>query len=148
MKQREILVVEDDPDEEALLLRALQASNYTGEVSVARDGQEAIDYLMSDDNPPPRLIILDLKLPKMGGLKVLQALRVQNETRLIPVVVFTSSTDQSDILTCYDLGVNSFVNKPTDYATFKEAIGRLVDYWVNFNIPMPIERRRATAASH
>ncbi|HKJ77159.1 MAG TPA: response regulator [Gammaproteobacteria bacterium] len=147
MKQREILVVEDDPDEEALLLRALKASNYTGEVSVARDGQEAIDYLMSEDNPPPRLIILDLKLPKMGGLKVLQALRVQNETRLIPVVVFTSSTDQSDILTCYDLGVNSFVNKPTDYATFKEAVGRLVDYWVNFNIPMPMERRRAIAES-
>lgn len=145
MKQREILVVEDDPDEEALLLRALKATDYTGEVSVARDGQEAIDYLTGGEHSPPRLIILDLKLPKMGGLKVLQALRVQNETRLIPVVVFTSSTDQSDILTCYDLGVNSFVNKPTDYATFKEAVGRLVDYWVNFNIPMPLERRRSAA---
>lgn len=142
MAERAILVVEDDPDEEALLLRALKATDYDGEISVARDGQEAIDYLLNEGNPPPRLIILDLKLPKMGGLKVLQALRVQNETRLIPVVVFTSSMEQSDILTCYDLGVNSYVTKPADYASFKDAVGKLVEYWVNFNIPMPMERRQ------
>ncbi len=143
MQKAVILLVEDDANDEELILRALKGCSFAGDVHVARDGQEAVDYV-SSDAAPPNLIILDLKLPKMGGLEVLQAMRLQNRTRLIPVVVFTSSVEQTDVLASYDLGVNSYVRKPVDYQEFNETIRLLVKYWVDLNVPVPEERRRLT----
>ncbi len=143
MQNTAILLVEDDKNDEELILRALRACEFMGETKVARDGQEAIDHLFSTESPP-NLIILDLKLPKLGGLEVLQALRLENKTRLIPVVVFTSSIEQTDVLASYDLGVNSYVRKPVDYKEFNESIRLLVKYWVELNVPMPEERHHMT----
>lgn len=131
-----ILLVEDDPNDEELILRSLRSLGLEERVEVARNGREALDVLFASDRPP-RLIMLDLKLPKMGGLEVLQALRVDNRTRLTPVVVFTSSIEQTDVLASYDLGANSYVRKPVDYREFSDALKQVVGYWLNLNMPIP-----------
>lgn len=131
-----VLLVEDDPNDEELILRTLKTQGIADRVHVSRNGREALDFLFSIPLPP-RLILLDLKLPKMGGLEVLQALRVDNRTRLTPVVIFTSSIEQTDVVASYDLGANSYVRKPVDYKEFSEALRQIVAYWLGLNMPMP-----------
>lgn len=136
---RSILLVEDNPDDEQLILRAFKSAGVAEGIDVARNGRDAIDHLFST-TPPPRLILLDLKLPKMGGLEVLQALRLENRTRLIPVVVFTSSIEQTDVLTSYDLGANSYIRKPVDYKELNDAIKLICAYWLETNVSPPSDR--------
>lgn len=136
----EILLVEDNPDDVDLTLRAFQRSRVRNEVIVARDGAEALDYLFSTGahaNRPtgemPEVILLDLNLPKLHGLEVLKRLRADDRTRLLPVVVLTSSTEEQDIVRSYHLGANSYVRKPVDFAQFVEAARQLGLYWLVLN---------------
>ncbi len=138
------MLVEDNPDDVALTLRALKKSNVSSEVVVARDGQEALDYLFSagnptspDPHPMPRVVLLDLKLPRMSGLEVLRRLRADERTRLLPVVILTSSNEERDVMEGYSLGANSYVRKPVDFAQFTEAIRLLGMYWLVLNEPLP-----------
>lgn len=135
-----ILLVEDNPDDEALTLRALKKSNLRNEVVVARDGVEALDYLFGtgqyegrDTNLMPHLILLDLKLPKIDGLEVLERLRADPRTELLPVVVLTSSIEQEDLIKSYRLRANSYVRKPVDFTQFAVAIQQLGLYWLVLN---------------
>ena len=130
-----ILLVEDNPDDEALALRALRKQGRT-RVTVVRDGQEAVDYL-SGDCELPRLILLDLHLPRLSGLEVLKFLRGQARTRLLPVVVLTTSDADCDRLGSYELGANSYVRKPIDYLVFTDIVKQLSDYWLGTNLPPP-----------
>jgi two-component system response regulator len=139
-----ILLVEDNADDVELTLRAFRKSKILNEIVVVRDGVEALDYLFGTGthagrNPKtnPEVILLDLKLPKIGGLEVLRRLRAEEQTRRIPVVVLTSSNEERDILTSYDLGANSFVRKPVDFAQFVEAARQLGLYWLVTNEPPP-----------
>jgi two-component system response regulator len=147
MNERVILLVEDNPDDEALTLRALKKNNITNAVVVARDGVEALDYLMGtgaskgrDLSTMPQLILLDLKLPKVDGLEVLRRLREDSRTRLLPVVVLTSSNEERDRIDSYGLGANSYVQKPVDFAQFSEAVRQLGLYWLILNEPPPLVR--------
>ncbi len=140
MESKVILLVEDNPDDEILMLRALEKNHIANEVAVTRDGVEALDYLFArgkyegrDVNLTPQLMLLDLKLPKIGGLEVLQQLRADERTRYIPVVILTSSSEQEDLLRSYDLGANSFVQKPVDFNAFIEATRQLGTYWLILN---------------
>jgi CheY-like chemotaxis protein len=140
MTDKIILLVEDNPDDEALTLRALKKSNVISDVVVARDGVEALDYLLSSRdsagqrvNVMPQLVLLDLKLPKVDGLEVLQRLRADARTRLLPVVILTSSNEEQDIIRSYSFGANSYVRKPVDFARFTEAVGHLGLYWLQIN---------------
>jgi two-component system, response regulator len=140
MSDRVILLVEDNPDDEALTLRALRKNNIGNEIVVARDGAEALDYLFAtgayvgrDTSLQPELILLDLKLPKVDGFEVLKALREEKRTRLLPVVILTSSKEQQDIVNGYDLGANSYVRKPVDFQQFIEAVLQLRLYWLVLN---------------
>jgi two-component system response regulator len=140
MENKVILLVEDNPRDEALTLRALKKSNIVNEVVVARDGTEAIDYLFGmgayadrDLTVMPQLVLLDLKLPKVDGLEVLRRLREGAATRRLPVVVFTSSSEEEDMLKSYDLGANSYVRKPVDFDQFLEATKQLGLYWLVLN---------------
>ncbi|HEX4046200.1 MAG TPA: response regulator [Elusimicrobiota bacterium] len=135
MKSKKILLVEDNPDDETLILMSLRKSGISEEVVVARDGQEAIDYLFESppDNELPAVVILDLKLPKLDGHEVLQRIRSSSRTRLQPVVILTSSDEARDRLKSYDLGANSYVCKPVDFAEFDEAVERLGAYWTRLN---------------
>jgi len=135
-----ILLVEDNLKDEALTLRALKKSNIASEVIVARDGVEALDYLFAtglytgrDTSVMPQLILLDLKLPKVDGLEVLRRIRADERTRRLPVVVFTSSSEEEDIIKSYDLGANSYVRKPVDFEHFVEATRQLGLYWLVLN---------------
>ncbi len=130
-----ILLVEDDPDHEALAIRALRKANVANEIRVARDGAEAIDYLnnLGDTNPPPQLILLDLKLPKVDGLEVLRTIRANPKTSILPVVVLTSSDEERDIVASYRLGVNSYIRKPVNFTDFAEATRQLGLYWLLLN---------------
>jgi two-component system, response regulator len=139
-----ILLVEDNADDVELTLRAFRKSKILNEIVVVRDGVEALDYLFGTGthagrNPKtnPEVILLDLKLPKIGGLEVLRRLRAEEQTRRIPVVVLTSSNEERDILTSYDLGANSFVRKPVDFAQFVEAARQLGLYWLVTNESPP-----------
>jgi two-component system, response regulator len=139
-----ILLVEDNADDVELTLRAFRKSKILNEIVVVRDGVEALDYLFGtgthagrDPKTNPEVILLDLKLPKIGGLDVLRRLRTDEHTRRIPVVVLTSSNEERDILTSYDLGANSFVRKPVDFAQFVEAARQLGLYWLVTNEPPP-----------
>ncbi|MCK9532046.1 MAG: response regulator [Gammaproteobacteria bacterium] len=134
-----VLLVEDNPDDEQLILRALKQTGISDTIEVARNGREAVDYLLGVATPP-RLVMLDLKLPKMGGLEVLQALRLDNKTRMIPVVVFTSSIEKTDVLTSYDLGANSYIRKPVDYRQLTDVVKLIVSYWLQTNVAPPTER--------
>jgi two-component system response regulator len=135
-----ILLVEDNPDDEILTIRAFQKSNLKNEIVVARDGVEALDYLLgtgsySDRDPSdtPHLILLDLKLPKLDGLEVLRRIRVEDVTRLLPVIVLTTSAEQEDVIKSYEMGANSYVRKPVDFNQFIDAIQRLGMYWLVLN---------------
>ena len=142
MSTREILLVEDNPDDEELTLRALSKSNILNPVVVARDGVQALDYLFlrgeyatRDAHETPQVILLDLKLPKVDGLEVLRALRADPRTKLLPVVILTSSTEEQDIVRGYDLGANSYIHKPVDFTQFVEAVRQLGLYWLVLNTP-------------
>jgi len=135
-----ILLVEDNPDDEALTLRAFRKSNLGNEVVVVRDGSEALDYLFAtgsyagrDANDTPHLILLDLKLPKIDGLEVLERLRADERTSLLPVVVLTSSKEQEDLVRSYALGANSYIRKPVDFNQFVQAVQQLGLYWLVLN---------------
>ena len=139
-----ILLVEDNPDDELLALRALRKNNVTNEVVVARDGVEALDYLFAsgphagrDTSTMPRLILLDLKLPRVNGLEVLKRLRSDERTRLLPVVILTSSKERSDMLDGYGLGANSYVRKPVNFEQFIRAVEQLKLYWLGLNEAPP-----------
>lgn len=140
MDKKTILLVEDNADDELLTIRALKKSNFANEVVVARDGAEAIEILFSpgaeDGNNPrylPELILLDLKLPKISGIEVLARIRQHERTKLLPVVVLTSSDEEKDIVASYGLGANSYVRKPVDFQKFIEAIQNLGLYWLVLN---------------
>ncbi len=146
MEQKIILLVEDNPDDEALTLRALKKNNILNEVVVAHDGAEALDYLFAegahaerDPGIMPEVVLLDLKLPKIGGLEVLKRLRADERTRLLPVVVLTSSNQEQDIITSYDLGANSYIRKPVDFNQFIEAVRQLGLYWLVLNEAPPFK---------
>jgi len=142
-----ILLVEDNPDDEALTLRALQKNKITNEVVVARDGVQALDYVFGtgayagrDTSVAPQIILLDLKLPKIDGLEVLRRLRGDSRTKLTPVVILTSSNEERDLLAGYDFGANSYVRKPVDFDQFAEAVRYLGLYWLVLNQPPPVMR--------
>jgi len=138
--EKTILLVEDDPNDEALTLRAFKKNNITNKVVVARDGSEALDYLFCignfsgrDPKDLPQLILLDLKLPKLNGHEVLEKIRSDNRTQLLPVVVLTTSKEDMDIVRSYQLGANSYIQKPVDFTKFIQAVGQLGRYWLVYN---------------
>jgi len=128
-----ILLVEDDPDHELLTIRALQKSNIANEVSVAHDGAEALELLFGADPIQPQVILLDLKLPKVDGLEVLRRIRESDRTRMLPVVVLTSSDEERDVVRSYQIGVNSYIRKPVNFNDFAEATRQLGMYWLVLN---------------
>jgi two-component system response regulator len=141
-----LLLVEDNPKDEALTLRALKKHNIEA-VVVARDGAEALDYLFArgayaarDPAAMPMLVLLDLKLPKLGGLEVLKQLRAEASTKLVPVVILTSSMEESDLVESYSVGANSYLRKPVDFTEFADAVRQLADYWLDLNEPPPTKR--------
>ncbi|MBX3081219.1 MAG: response regulator [Anaerolineae bacterium] len=140
MSNNIILLVEDNPDDVELTLRAFKKSNLKNEIAIARDGVEALDFLFGTGSHAgretaevPQLIMLDLNIPKIDGLEVLQAMRADERTKLIPVVVLTSSREQEDIVKSYRFGANSFVRKPVDFLEFVQAVQQLELYWVVLN---------------
>jgi two-component system response regulator len=150
MTSRTILLVEDNPDDEALTLRAFDKSNIHNKVVVKRDGAEALAYLFpgegegegdgegdGDDAPTPALILLDLNLPKVGGLEVLRRMRADERTQMIPVVVLTSSKLEEDVLVSYRNGANAYVRKPVKFSEFTEAVKALGVFWLLLNEPVP-----------
>jgi CheY-like chemotaxis protein len=141
MRRKSILLVEDNPDDEALTLRALRKHDLADEVVVVRDGAEALAFFYeatrAGDEPLPDLVLLDLKLPKVDGLQVLKILRDDAHTRRLPIVVLSSSSEERDIVQSYDLGANSYVRKPVDFAEFSEAVRQLGIYWLGLNEPSP-----------
>ena len=145
MRKKIILLVEDNPDDEILAIRALEKNNIMNEVVVARDGAEALDYLFGagthagrDMSVMPQIILLDLKLPKIDGLEVLRRLRNDERTKLLPVVVLTSSKEDRDLTESYSLGANSYIRKPVNFAQFTEAIRQLGLYWLVLNESPPV----------
>jgi two-component system response regulator len=143
-KDKVILLVEDNPDDEALTLRALKKNNILNKVVVARDGIEALDYLFGtgahagrDVSNQPQIVLLDLKLPKVDGLEVLRRIRANERTSLQPVVILTTSNEDRDVISSYQLGANSYIRKPVDFEQFMEAIRQLGLYWLVLNVPPP-----------
>ena len=144
MHSKIILLVEDNPDDETLTLRALRKNQILNEIIVARDGEEALDFLFGtgihagrDTSIQPQLILLDLKLPKVDGLEVLKRLRADPRTALQPVSILTTSNDDRDIVASYQLGVNSYIRKPVDFDSFIEAVRQLGLYWLVLNVAPP-----------
>ena len=144
MKSQVILLVEDNLDDVELTLRALSKNNVANEVVVVRDGTEALDYLFAtgafegrDIGDFPTVVLLDLKLPKVNGLEVLQRIRADERTKLIPIVILTSSKEEQDIVDGYKLGANSYIRKPVDFIQFSNAIKQLGLYWLVLNEPPP-----------
>jgi CheY-like chemotaxis protein len=144
LENKLILLVEDNPDDEALTLRALKKNNIANQVVVARDGVEALDYLFGtgahagrDMSVMPQVILLDLKLPKVDGFEVLRRLRADERTKLLPVVILTTSNEEKDRLTGYGLGANSFVRKPVEFGQFIEGVRQLGLYWLILNEAAP-----------
>jgi two-component system, response regulator len=128
----DILLVEDNPNDAELTTRALKRANVDARLLIARDGAEALEVLISD-RPKPRVIFLDLKLPKVDGMEVLRRVRTDERTKAIPVVVLTSSQEERDITECYKLGANSYVVKPVEFDKFYRAVGDLATYWLMLN---------------
>ena len=150
MTSKMILLVEDNPDDEALTLRAFDKNNITNEVVVVRDGAEALNWLFArgeyehrDVNEQPEVILLDLKLPKVDGLEVLRQIREDERTHLLPVIILTTSEEESDRLAGYSLGANSYIRKPVDFSQFIEAVRQLGLYWLVLN-ESPPEPARGT----
>ena len=148
MKDKIILLIEDNPDDEELTLRALEKNNIKNDVVVVHDGAEALDYLFAtgshagrDLTIMPQLTLLDLKLPKVDGLEVLRRLRANELTRLLPVVILTSSNEEQDRTNGYGLGANSYVRKPIDFGQFVDAVRQLGLYWLILNEPAPVPKR-------
>ena len=148
MKNKIILLVEDNPSDVGLTQRALDKSHIANEMIVVEDGQEALDYLFSGNpltgsklNELPALILLDLKLPKVDGLQVLRRIRADDRTRRLPVVILTTSSEEDDIAQSYDLGANSYIRKPVDFIQFVEAVQKLGLYWLVMNEPPPPKKR-------
>lgn len=137
MKDGMIFLVEDNPDDEKLTLRALKKNNIANPVTVAHDGQEALDWLFDPAHPLPAVVLLDLKLPKVSGLEVLKRLRADPARKLAPVVILTSSKEESDVVQGYALGANSYIRKPVDFERFSEAVRQLGLYWLVLNEPPP-----------
>jgi two-component system response regulator len=144
MNHKTILLVEDNPDDEALTLRALKINNILNGVIVARDGAEALDYLFGtgkyagrDLSNMPQVILLDLKLPKIDGMEVLRSIRADERTKLLPVVILTSSKEERDLINGYKLGANSYIRKPVDFEQFRESVKQMKLYWLVLNEPPP-----------
>lgn len=144
MASKIILLAEDNPDDEMLTRMALEENHLLNEIVVAHDGVEALDYLFGrgahagrDPNDMPQVVLLDLKLPKLNGLDVLRALRADDRTKLLPVVILTSSNEEKDLLDGYRLGANSYVQKPVDFFQFTEAVKQLGLYWLLLNESPP-----------
>lgn len=142
MNPRHILLVEDNPQDERLTLRALAKAHLANTVQVVRDGQQALDFLFREGEfagrpgaDQPAVVLLDLGLPRVSGLEVLERLRADPRTRLVPIVILTSSDEEGDRLQSYRMGANSFVRKPVDFAAFAEAVARLGLYWMALNEP-------------
>jgi CheY-like chemotaxis protein len=135
---RLILLVEDDPDHELLTIRALKKSNIANDIRVARDGEEAVEMLFGAEAIKPQVILLDLKLPKVEGLEVLRRIRESDTTRMLPVVVLTSSDEERDLVRSYQLGVNSYIRKPVNFTDFAEATRQLGMYWLVLNEAPPL----------
>ena len=147
MEEKTILLVEDNLDDIDLTLRALKKNNIMNEIKVVNDGIEALDFLLGrgkytnrDLNTLPTVILLDIKLPKIDGMEVLRQIRENEITKLIPVVILTSSREEQDIINGYSLGVNSYVRKPVDFNQFAEAVSQLGLYWLLLNETPPIKR--------
>jgi two-component system response regulator len=132
-----ILLVEDNPDDEMLALRAFKKNNVVSPIIVARDGQEAVDYLFNPANALPTVILLDLKLPRVDGIEVLKRVRADERTALVPVIMLTSSIQDTDLRASYSLGANSYMRKALDFDRFTSAIGALANFWLNYNEPPP-----------
>lgn len=148
MNNKNILLVEDNAQDELLTLRALDKVKGTNRIDVVRDGAEALDYLFCrkdyaarDPAELPVVVLLDLKLPKLSGIEVLQEVRSEPRTQYLPVVILTSSDEERDIVRCYQEGANSYVRKPIGFAEFSEAVGRLGTYWLAVNEPIPAGRK-------
>jgi len=148
MSDKVILLVEDNPDDEALTLRALKKNNIQNDVVVARDGVEALDYLFGtgkhagrDTSVTPSVTLLDLKLPKIDGLEVLKKIRADDRTKFMPVVILTSSKEEQDLINGYKLGANSYIRKPVDFSQFIEAVRQLGLYWLLLNEAAPLGSR-------
>lgn len=139
MEDREILLVEDNPDDEELTVRALRKGNITNRIRVVRDGAQAIEYLYGGETDAtlPVVVILDLKLPKIDGLDVLRRIRSEERTRFLPVVVFTSSGEERDIVESYNIGANGYVRKPVSFDEFTQAVQRVGLYWILTNERIP-----------
>ena len=146
MGNRTILIVEDNSDDVTLILRALKKANIKNNIDVAQDGAEALDYLFKTgqyadrESGNPTVVLLDIKLPKMDGLEVLQKLREDDRTKLLPIVILTSSDEEEDIVRSYELGANSYVRKPVEFGSFSEAVNQLGLYWLLLNEIPPMER--------
>jgi len=154
MNQRVILLVEDNSDDEALTIRALKANHILNPVVVAHDGVEALDYLFREGawesrsmDEEPAMTLLDLKLPKLDGLEVLRRIRAHETTRLLPVVILTSSKEEQDLVNGYSLGCNSYIHKPVDFEQFRATVEHLGLYWLVVNQPPPV-RGGDTVGSH
>ncbi len=147
MENKTILLVEDNPDDVELTIHAFKKNNITNEVKVVYDGAEALDFLFGkgaysdrDLNEMPTLILLDIKLPKIDGLEVLRQIRSNDLTRLLPVVILTSSKEEQDIISSYSLGVNSYVRKPVSFSQFAQAVNNLGLYWLILNEGPPVKK--------
>ncbi|MBN1662979.1 MAG: response regulator [Deltaproteobacteria bacterium] len=148
MKEKTILLVEDNPDDVELTLLAFRKNDISSKVVVANDGVEALDYLFGsgihagrDMNDLPAVVLLDLKLPKIDGMEVLARMREEEITRVIPVVVLTSSSEERDMMESYELGANSYIRKPVDFNRFTEAVKLIGLYWLHWNEPPPLARK-------
>jgi len=145
LESKMILLVEDNPDDEALTLRAFKKNNFGNKISIAHDGAEALDFLFCtgiyadrDPNKMPHVVLLDLNLPKVGGLEVLRRIRADPRTRTLPVVILTSSQEEKDLAESYEIGANSYVRKPVDFNEFMKAVEHLGIYWLTLNHVPPL----------
>ena len=143
MNDKQIMLIEDNPDDRDLTIRALKKNNVLNPVTVARDGAEALTMLLGDghrDQDSPALILLDLKLPKVDGLEILRRIRADQRTRVVPVVVLTSSKEDEDLRSAYDLGANGYVRKPVVFSEFTDAVHTVGLFWLLLNQPPPEPR--------